>query len=124
MKKATTKKPVAKEKPGEKKLDVVIDRPKHGGARPGAGRPTGSASKRTREIADRAIEEGIAPLEVMLLVMREAVAHNDLDTALEAAKAAGPYIHPRLAAIEHTGKDGEALVPKRLEIVFVQSDDN
>jgi hypothetical protein len=24
----------------------------------------------------------------------------------EAAKAAAPYIHPRLAAIEHTGKGG------------------
>lgn len=27
----------------------------------------------------------------------------------EAAKAAAPYIHPRLAAIEHTGKDGGAM---------------
>ena len=27
----------------------------------------------------------------------------------EAAKAAAPYMHPRLAAIEHTGADGGAI---------------
>jgi hypothetical protein len=41
-----------------------------GGKRPGSGRKKGSATKRTREIADRAAEEGITPLEFMLNVMR------------------------------------------------------
>ena len=41
-----------------------------GGKREGAGRPQGAVTKRTREIADRALAEGKAPLEVMLDNMR------------------------------------------------------
>ena len=69
-----------------------------GGRRPGSGRPRGSANRRTREIADRAAEEGLTPLEYMLQVMRddEAVpARRD-----DMAKAAAPYLHPRLQAVE------------------------
>jgi len=40
----------------------------------------------------------------MLKVMRDENAA--LDVRLDAAKAAAPYMHPRLAAIEHTGADG------------------
>lgn len=89
-----------------------------GGARRGAGRKVGSATKRTREIADRASAEGITPLEYMLQLMhtvapddwepKEKAAHQAL--RFEAAKAAAPYMHPRLAAIEHTGPDGGAIV--------------
>lgn len=89
-----------------------------GGARQGAGRKKGSTTTRTREIADRAMEDGITPLEFMLNVMRQEP-HPELEpvdlmkaTAMrfEAAKAAAPYIHPRLAAIEHTGADGGPIV--------------
>jgi len=37
-----------------------------GGKREGAGRPAGSVTKRTREIADQALAQGKSPLEVML----------------------------------------------------------
>ncbi len=100
-----------------------------GGARPGAGRKKGAATKRTREIADKAAEEGITPLEVMLKAMREFVERAEtmrpddvemvnnkvvtrlslLAEAADVAKDAAPYMHPRLAAIEHTGKDGKDL---------------
>lgn len=91
-----------------------------GGARQGAGRPKGSANKRTREIADRAAEEGMTPLEFMLKIMRaeppEGLQQRDelavQAMRFEAAKAAAPYIHPRLAAVEHTGKDGKDLIPQ------------
>jgi hypothetical protein len=74
----------------------------------GAGRPRGSANQKTRDIANRAIADGITPLEVMLRAMRE---HCDADPArwdqaAAIAKDAAPYIHPRLAAIEHSGKGG------------------
>ena len=82
----------------------------HGGARKGAGRKLGSATKRTREVADRAAAEGITPLEYMLAVMREDSTHEDARIQagreamkFEAAKAAAPYIHPRLQAIVHSG---------------------
>ena len=84
-----------------------------GGKRTGAGRKAGSATRRTREIADRAAENGITPLEYMLEVMRAPSEHEDVRVMLareamrfEAAKAAAPYVHPRLAAIEHTGPNG------------------
>jgi hypothetical protein len=101
-----------------------------GGSRKGAGRKAGSATKRTREIADRAVAKGVTPLEVMLENM--AFAHREAGSILgklleagvdrpegfnelkellrfrgmaqEAAKDAAPYIHPRLAAIEHSGE--------------------
>lgn len=69
-----------------------------GGSRPGAGRKTGSATKRTREIADAALAEGLTPLEYMLKILRDE--SQAQDARMDAAKSAAPYIHPRLAAIE------------------------
>ena len=77
-----------------------------GGKRSGAGRPRGSATQRTREIADEAAENGITPLEVMLEAMRSFHGGGDMEKAASIAKDAAPYMHPRLAAVEHTGKGG------------------
>jgi hypothetical protein len=92
-----------------------------GGARANAGRKAGSATKRTRAIADKAAAEGITPLEFMLEIMRTEtdsditdprVLTDRLAMRFEAAKAAAPYIHPRLAAIEHTGPNGGPIESK------------
>jgi hypothetical protein len=103
-----------------------------GGKRPGSGRKLGSATKKTREIADKAAAEGITPLEVMLQAMNrfleraeeldkndselsefDELGRTDKEKALSMykeasfiAQSAAPYIHPKLSAIEHTGKDG------------------
>jgi len=77
-----------------------------GGVRPGSGRPRGAANKRTSEIANRAIAEGLSPLEVMLIAMREHVNACRWDQAAEIAKDAAAYIHPRLAAVMHAGAPG------------------
>lgn len=84
-----------------------------GGARKGAGRKKGSAGAatiRTREIANQAALEGVTPLEFMLQIMRSPSDHKDARVQMsreamrfEAAKAAAPFIHPRLQAIEHSG---------------------
>lgn len=121
---------------------------KRGGKREGAGRKEGSATKKTREIADKAAQEGITPLEVMLDNMVFAhqqageimaqLLESGMDLpdgfdqlkellrfrgiAQEAAKDAAPYIHPRLAAIEHTGKGGEA-INMNWQIEFVKPSD-
>lgn len=103
--------------------------PSRGGTRKNSGRKSGAATKKTREIADKAAQEGITPLEVMLKAMREFVVKAEamgqdeikvvdnkaitrlslMNAAAGVAKDAAPYIHPRLAAIEHTGKDGQPL---------------
>jgi hypothetical protein len=76
-----------------------------GGRRPGAGRKAGSRNKakliaeaREREI----VISGKDPLDYMLEVMRNPDAswrRRD-----EMAKAAAPYLHARLAAVEHSAR--------------------
>jgi hypothetical protein len=67
-----------------------------GGRRPGAGRPPGSANKRTRAIADAIAMQGITPLDYLVTVMRS---NPGTPEALDAAKAAAPYMHPRLTSV-------------------------
>jgi hypothetical protein len=73
-----------------------VSRPK--GLPKTGGRQKGIANKRTREIADAAVNEGITPLEWMLQVLRDENA--DPERRDEMAKAAAPYIHPRLSSVE------------------------
>ncbi len=97
-----------------------------GGVRQGAGRKAGSATKKTREIANKAASDGVTPLEFMLSIMREEppetederVRMDQIAMRFEAAKAAAPYIHPRLAAIEHTGAEGGP-IDHSLSVEFV-----
>src|ERR1700726_3641242 len=70
----------------------------HGGKRSGAGRPKGAKSAKTLEIARKAIESGLTPLEFMMDILRDVNQPKQL--RFEAAKSAAPYIHPRLAHIE------------------------
>lgn len=72
-----------------------------GGKRPGAGRKKGAVTKRTQEITAAALAEGLTPLDYLLKVMRNE--KEDEARRLDAAKAAAPYVHPRLAAVEHSG---------------------
>jgi hypothetical protein len=118
----------------------------HGGKRTGAGRKTGALTKRTRDIAEKALASGKAPLEIMLENMRHfqqvaldaeatfegltaeefagSVGHMTPEEqfksllaqvkkaaglrqmAHDCARDAAPYMHSRLQAVEHTGKDG------------------
>lgn len=90
-----------------------------GGYRPGAGRkPKGSErsgkppvtpvkpERRATNMRRKAVEQGYAtgktPLEYMLDVMRDE--NIDKRRRDQMAMAAAPYMHPRLAAIEHSGE--------------------
>jgi hypothetical protein len=81
-----------------------------GGRRSGAGRPKGAATKRTREIANRAAAEGVLPLDYMLAVLRDEAAEPSRRDDM--ARAAAPYLHPRLSSVDAqvTGEDGGPLV--------------
>lgn len=105
----------------------------HGGARPNSGRKKGVLNQRSSEISARAAEEGLLPLEIMLVLMREfydeavQLAHAEVINtnalreaqmrAYEAAKDAAPYCHPRLAQVKH---DGET--DNKLQIVLQRED--
>ncbi len=53
------------------------------------------------EIARSLLNSGASPLEVLVAAMRDETL--PLGARLEAAKVAAPYLHPRLAQIEHSG---------------------
>lgn len=77
------------------------------GSKPGerrGGRKEGAANKRTREIADKAAEEGLTPLEYLLSVFRDE--EEERAVRIDAAKAAAPYIHPRLQSTTVSVPDG------------------
>ena len=80
------------------KQSSFIKTGEHGGARPGAGRREGVRNKRTQEMIELATRDGVSPLEYMLQVLRDE--DQPPLARFEAAKAAAPYVHPRLASIE------------------------
>lgn len=73
-----------------------------GGKREGAGRPPGAVNKATQAERDAIAASGLTPLEYMLGLMRDEQA--DESKRLDAAKAAAPYCHARLSAVEHSGE--------------------
>src|SRR5688500_10308706 len=82
-----------------------------GGKRPGAGRRTGNKNKSTieremfsREVATEALAAGVSPLDYMLHVMRTSTDTKRRDAM---AIAAAPYVHPRLANVEHAGNQNK-----------------
>lgn len=80
---------------------------KRGGAKPGerrGGRKKGTKNKKNAETVAKIEASGLTPLEFMLDVLRDGAAETAV--RFEAAKAAAPYVHPRLAAVEHTGQGG------------------
>jgi hypothetical protein len=72
-------------------------------------RPKGAKDKAPRitaaaKQARAASSEGLTPLEYMLTVMRDSEAEPERRDRM--ASSAAPYIHPRLASTELTGKGG------------------
>ncbi|MGO4337854.1 hypothetical protein AB4037_23340 [Labrys sp. KB_33_2] len=95
---------------------------KHGGSRAGSGRPKGRLNTLTEAEKRKALARGLSPLEVMTDLMnhsyrrwkaesRKKTPDEDALMAkqkatLEAAEKLAPYLHPKLAAVQHTGKGG------------------
>jgi len=129
-KKAPVKKVAAKKKAPAKKLiennqirktRASVPRPGNGGFRKNSGRKKGAATRKTREIANKAsIDGGLTPLEFMLQVLRETpkdlkaqykkrlITAEELEDRLKdinakrykAAVDSAAYMHPRLSSIE------------------------
>ena len=62
-----------------------------GGARLGAGRPAGSANIRTREIADRAIEEGLTPPSIICCALSATRPRTSLDATTWPARRGASF---------------------------------
>jgi len=82
------------------------------------GRKKGSLNRRTI-LKQRAlgVTPGLLPLEYMLSIMRNPKARPQ--RRLEAAKAAAPFVHPRLQTTTIAG-DANAPVKLSMEIAFVK----
>lgn len=79
-----------------------------GGARLGAGRPRGRRSSKTVEQLAAISGSGLTPLAYLLKIMRDK--EQEQSVRLDAAKAAAPYVHPKLANLDATLK-GDAAHP-------------
>jgi hypothetical protein len=72
--------------------------------RAGAGRRAGIPNKASIARQHAVTASGETPLDYMLRVMRDPA--SDDQRRDQMARAAAPYVHRKLRAIEHTGKDG------------------
>jgi hypothetical protein len=71
------------------------------GSKPGeyrGGRKKGTRNHASIKRQEQVYATGLAPLDFMLEVMRNE--DNPRDVRLEAAKAAAPYVHPKLATLQ------------------------
>ena len=98
--------------------------PRHKGTPKTGGRRKGSLNKTTaamREIANKALAAGITPMELMLDNMRYfygqvLVADTEVERielrarAQACAKDVAPYVHPKLATIEHKEDENKRIV--------------
>jgi hypothetical protein len=70
----------------------------HGGARPGAGRKKGSKNRQAVQQIESLCEKyAMMPLDLLLTVLNDE--SEPMERRMKAAKAAAPYIHPRLAPV-------------------------
>lgn len=75
-----------------------------GGKREGAGRKKGVPNKKTQEQVDAIKATGLTPLEYFASIYQDE--EQTESTRLDAAKAAAPYIHPKLSSTEVNAKLG------------------
>lgn len=77
--------------------------------------------QRSSEIAEKLINDGISPLEIIMAAARDAYDRNDMEFAAECASKAAPFLHPRLANVEVTGADGAQIAAPTFNISFAGS---
>lgn len=65
------------------------------------GRQRGTPNKASAAKAQEIAASGLTPLDFMLQVLRDE--SNTQDVRLDAASKAAPYVHPKLANIDHSG---------------------
>ena len=83
-----------------------------GGKRPGSGRPKGARNVKTIAQVAKVAESGLLPLDYLLSVLRDET--EDRDVRMDAAHKAAPYIHAKLATVDHKSTDGTMSPPSRI----------
>lgn len=75
-----------------------------GGVRAGAGRKAGALNKATAAQRKAVEDSGLTPLDYLLSVMRDVEVPRDV--RVDAANKAAPYVHSKLAQVDHRSSDG------------------
>lgn len=75
-----------------------------GGNRAGAGQKPGAVNKTTAQQRKAVEESGLTPLDYLLSVMRDTDVPRD--ERVDAANKAAPYVHSKLATVDHRSTDG------------------
>lgn len=88
---------------------------KNGGKRPGSGRKKGVPNKVTLKREAEIAASGLTPLDFMLQTMRDE--DNEFTVRLDAAKAAAPFVHPKLQPVDGKTGSAELHVVGRIELV-------
>lgn len=86
-----------------------------GGKRKGAGRPKGSRNIKTVQQAEAIKESGLTPLDYMLSVLRDET--QEQSVRLDAANKAAPYVHAKLASVDHKSTDGTMTPPSEIHLI-------
>lgn len=71
------------------------------GVKTGGGSRKGKPNRATAAKAEAIAASGLTPLDYLLSVMRDEGADPSL--RIDAAKAAAPYVHPKLQPVDATG---------------------
>lgn len=86
------------------------------------GRTKGTPNKATAAKAAEIADSGLTPLDYMLGLLRDE--RQMPDVRLDAAKAAAPYVHPKLANVQIAGDPENPLQTiTRIELVAPGHDD-
>ena len=72
------------------------------------GRAKGTPNRATASKAAAVAASGLSPLDYLLEVMRDKA--EDGARRIDAAKAAAPYIHPKLQPVDDKGSAAQAIV--------------
>lgn len=112
----------------EPKMTAKSKKPRHGGPRPNSGRKPGTKNPATlakeallEEVIAKAVEGETTPLEVMLQIMR--APESPAAMKFEAAKAAAPYVHPRLSQVDSRVtrvNDVSELTPEQIDRLLAE----
>jgi hypothetical protein len=86
------------------------------------GRQPGSVNKKTAYARQILEEHGVDPVEQLAKAMKDE--NVPLEVRVDCAKALLPYVYPRLAAVEVTGRDGRPVETRNNFIITsLMSDD-
>ena len=90
-----------------------------GGKREGSGRKVGSKVQKTALIAHRLAAEGQTPLDFIVELMRDE--SQPIELRLDCAKAAAPYIHPRLAMVHNKVETDSGLTKEERKNFLIEA---